>query len=77
MELPDKKDKVWQGLLNGSINIRFSVMAINLLIFNQKNRIQKDPACMDDAVEKVHDFFQESMDIPKVQQDIQLLTQHT
>ncbi len=73
MELPDKNEKVWQGLLDGSINIRFDVMAVNLLIFNQKCRVQKDPSCMGDAMEKIHDFFEESIDIPKVQQAVDSL----
>ena len=76
MEIPDKNNDVWKKLLDGSINIRFDYMAINLLIFNQKSRIQKDPDYMKTAIESVHDFFKESIDIPKVQQAVKSLEEY-
>lgn len=71
MNLPGKSDAVWKNLLDGTIDIKFEYMALNLLLFNEKNRMRKDPDYMDTAVQNTYDFFQKNIEIPKVQQAIQ------
>lgn len=75
MDLPDKNSPVWKNLLDGTIDIKFEYMAINLLLFNQKCIIQKDPNSMDTAIDNVHEFFKGMLDVPKVQQALEKIKQ--
>ena len=73
VNIPPKTDRVWKDLLNGTISIQFEFMAINLLLFNQKNKVTNDPAEMNSAIDAVYKFFEDSIDIPKVQNAVEEL----
>lgn len=74
MDVPEKTNHVWRKLLDGSLTIRFDYMALNLLIFNQRNKVCHDPAETDNAVETLYDFFKETCELPRVQKAIETLS---
>lgn len=70
MPIPLRSDPVWQNLLNGTTTITFGYMGLNLMVFNLKTRVKRDPSQMDSAIDELIQFFQDHQSSPKIQEDI-------
>jgi len=73
MSIPAKDNDVWKRLITGTVEIKFEFMALNLLIYNLKNKVSKQPDQMDAAIDEFRSFFEANQALPKVQSAISKL----
>jgi len=75
MSIPSRQSAIWKDLLSGTVEFKFDFMALNLLIFNLKSRVKRDPSTMESAIDECIAFFESNISLPKVQSAAKTLSE--
>lgn len=72
MQLPSEQHPIWQELIRGENRHHFEFLAATLLLgkLNLRCRLDKSPKEIERSVQELRTFFEKSLHLPKVQNDL-------